>query len=62
MSAVAMPLPLSVTTTEDDRPERPDQEADGEDCHRAEEGRHRVTLLEELDGQDRSQAPEDIEV
>src|SRR4030095_7937178 len=40
----------------------PDEEADGEDGHRAEKGRDRVPFLEELDGQDRGQAPEDVEV
>src|SRR5207247_7593273 len=42
--------------------ERPDQETNREERYSAEEGRHRVALLEELDGEDRGQAAEDVEV
>jgi len=47
---------------EQQRPEGPDQEAHGKERHRAQEGCHRVGLLEELDGEHRSQAAEDVEV
>src|SRR3989449_886084 len=57
-----LPADLVTEPAEDERPQGPDQEADREDRHRAEEGGHRVALLEELDGEDRGQAPEDVEV
>src|SRR2546425_107501 len=57
-----LPADLVAEPAEDERPQWSDEEADREDRHRAEEGRHRVALLEELDGQDRGQAAEDVEV
>src|SRR2546425_187086 len=57
-----LPPDLVTEPAEDERTQRPDQEADREDRHRAEKGRHRVALLEELDREDRGQAPEDVEV
>src|SRR5207244_10648566 len=41
---------------------RTDQESGGEQRNRAQQGRNRVALFEELDRQDRGQAPENIEV
>src|SRR5439155_23018889 len=57
-----LPPDLVTEPAEDERPQRPDQEADREDRHRTEEGCHRVALLEELHGEDRGQAPEDVKV
>src|SRR5262249_38994762 len=53
---------LVTEPAEEERPQRPDKEAHREDGHRAEEGRDRVAFLEELDGEDRGQAAEDVEV
>src|SRR5437016_4608526 len=57
-----LPAHLIAEPAEEERPERPDQEADREDRHGAEEGRDRVALLEELDREDRGQAAEDVEI
>jgi hypothetical protein len=43
-------------------PQGADQESGGEQRNRAQQSRDRVGFFEELDRQDRSQAPEDIEV
>src|SRR4029077_20120543 len=40
-----LPAHLVAEPAEDERPQRSDEETDGEDCHRAEKGRDRVTLL-----------------
>src|SRR5262249_26462909 len=56
------PADLVAEPAEEERPERPDEEADREDRHRAEEGGDRVALLEELHREDRGQAAEDIKV
>src|SRR5262245_15483006 len=53
---------LVTEPAEEERPQRPDQEADRENRYRAQEGRDGVTLLEELDGENRRQTAEDIEV
>src|SRR5262249_2778153 len=53
---------LVAEPSEDKSPQWPDQKADREDGHGAQEGRHRVAFLEELDGEDCGQAPEDVEV
>ena len=42
--------------------ERPDQEPHREEGHGAEQRRDRMALLEELDREDRGQAPEHVEV
>ena len=57
-----LPAHLIAEPAEEERPQRPDQEADREDRHGAEEGRDRVALLEELDREDRGQAAEDVEI
>src|SRR5262249_58011722 len=54
LSAYLIPEPA-----EEERPQRPDQEADRENRHGAREGPDRVALLEELDREDRGQAAED---
>jgi len=48
--------------SEQECPQWTDQESGGEQRDRAQQGRNRVALFEELDRQDRSQAPENIEV
>src|SRR3989441_3675324 len=48
--------------SEEERPQRTDQESGGEQRNRAQQRRNRVGLVEKLDRQDRGQAPEDIEV
>src|SRR5213595_3809158 len=57
-----LPAHLIAEPAEEERPQRPDQEADREDRHGAEEGRDRVAFLEKLDRKDRGQASEDVEV
>src|SRR2546425_255446 len=57
-----LPAHLVAEPAEEERPQRAYQEADREDRHGAEEGRHRVALLEKLDREDRGQAAEDVEV
>src|SRR5205807_8806640 len=42
-------------------PQRTDQESGGEQRNRAQQSRDRMGFFKELDRQDRSQAPEDIE-
>src|SRR5207249_7886050 len=48
-----LPAHLVAEPAEEERPQRAYQEADREDRHGAEEGRHRVALLEKLDREDR---------
>ena len=48
--------------SEEECPQWTDQESGGEQRNRAQQSRDRVGLFKELDRQDRSQAPEDIEV
>src|SRR5262245_29161991 len=57
-----LPAHLVAEPAEEECPEGPDQEADREDRHGAEEGRYRVALLEKLDRKDRGQAAEDVEI
>src|SRR5215510_1944427 len=57
-----LPAHLIAEPAEEERPQRPDEEADREDRHRAEEGGDRMALLEELHGENRGQASEDVEV
>ena len=48
--------------SEQECPQWTDQESGGEQRNRAQQCRNRVALFKELDRQDRSQAPENIEV
>src|SRR5262249_32789765 len=57
-----LPAHLVAEPPEEERAQRPDQEADREDRHGTEESRHGVARVEELDGQDRGQTPEDVKV
>src|SRR5262249_34307966 len=57
-----LPADLVTEPAEQEGAQRSDQEADRENRHRAEECRDRMAFLEELDGEDRSQAAEDVEV
>src|SRR5207244_12299028 len=56
------PAHLIAEPAEEERPQRAYQEADREDRYGAEEGRHRVALLEKLDREDRGEAAEDVKV
>src|SRR5205085_11799494 len=53
---------LVTEPTEHERAEWADEEADGKDRDRAQECRDRMTLLEELDRENRREAAEDVEV
>src|SRR5438477_1219564 len=57
-----LPADLVAEPAEDEGAQGSDEEADREDGHGAEEGRHRMPLLEELDREDRGEAAEDVEV